>query len=75
MADGQDVFISYASPNKDVADAVCAALEAAGVKCWIAPRDMISGNYAETIVHTIREARVMVLVLSAEANDSAHVLR
>ena len=75
MAEGHDVFISYASPNKDVADAVCAALEAAGVKCWIAPRDMVSGNYAETIVHTIRAARVMVLVLSAEANDSAHVLR
>ncbi len=41
-ADTPDVFISYASQESAVAnavaDAVAAALEGQGVKCWIAPR-------------------------------------
>lgn len=38
-----DVFISYASSDKPVADAVCAALEQRGIRCWIAPRDILPG--------------------------------
>ena len=30
-----DVFISYSSKDKPVADAVCAALESKRVRCWI----------------------------------------
>ena len=71
-----DVFISYASQDKAVADAVCAALESAGVACWIAPRDVTPGEfYAESIVHAIDSAKVVVLVLSQNAAVSQHVLR
>jgi hypothetical protein len=35
-----DVFISYASPDGGVADAVCGALERDGLICWVAPRDV-----------------------------------
>ena len=32
------VFISHSNDDKAVADAVCAALEAENISCWIAPR-------------------------------------
>ena len=69
-----DVFISYASKDKTVADAVCARLEAAGIRCWIAPRDIVPGtSYGEAITDAIRVAKVMVLVFSANANSSGHI--
>ena len=39
-----DVFISYSSADKPTADAACAVLERAGVRCWIAPRDIGPGE-------------------------------
>lgn len=71
----RDVFISYSSKNKDAADAVCAALEGAGVSCWIAPRDTEVGAYGPSIIRAIRSARVFVLILSEDSNTSQHVLR
>jgi hypothetical protein len=71
-----DAFISYASPDKTVADAVCARLENSGIRCWIAPRDVTPGmNYGTAIGDAIREARVMVLVFSSSANKSPQVPR
>jgi TIR domain len=32
-----DVFISHSHADKPAADAACAALEARGIRCWIAP--------------------------------------
>lgn len=70
------IFVSYASPDKAVADAVCAGLEAAGLRCWIAPRDVVPGEfYADAIVHAIDAAQLIVLVLSKDAAASPHVLR
>lgn len=71
-----DVFISYSSRDKATADAVCGVLEAGGVKCWIAPRDILGGmEYAEAIVEAIEQSRVMVLVFSSGANQSPHISR
>ena len=71
---GYDVFISYASQDKIAADAACARLEAAGIRCWIAPRDIVPGrSYGEAIIEAIRGLKVMVLVFSSSANASAHV--
>ena len=71
-----DVFISYATQDKPVADAAVAALEAAGVRCWVAPRDIIPGhNYMGSITDAIRNSKVVVLVFSADANASVHVKR
>jgi len=70
------LFISYASQDLTVADTVCAALEAAGIACWIAPRDVRAGDsYASAIVQAINSCRMLVLVLSKSAIDSPHVLR
>jgi hypothetical protein len=71
---GYDVFISYATKDKIAADAACARLEAAGIRCWIAPRDIVPGtSYGEAIIEAIHGLKVMVLVFSSNANASAHI--
>src|ERR1039457_5939851 len=69
-----DVFISYATEDKRVADAACAAIEARGFRCWMAPRDVRAGMpYGEALVDAIQGSRVMVVVFSSNANASAHI--
>src|ERR1051326_8925254 len=38
-----EVFISHSSQDKTAADRVCSFLEAKGMRCWIAPRDIVPG--------------------------------
>jgi hypothetical protein len=72
----RDVFISYSSRDKPVADTLCATLEANRIRCWIAPRDLVPGSdWSESIIAAIVHCRVMVLVLSAGSNHSTHVKR
>jgi TolB-like protein/Flp pilus assembly protein TadD len=74
MAPVRDVFVSYASQDVAVADAIVATLEKSGSKCWIAPRDVTPGSqYADEIVGAINDAKILVLVLSQHAIDSPHV--
>ncbi len=69
-----DVFISYSSKDKTIADAVCARLEARGIRCWIAPRDVQPGQpYGSEIIDAIHASKAMVLVFSANANASPHI--
>ena len=73
---GHDVIISYATIDKPIADAVCAKLEERGIRCWIAPRDILAGmDYAEAIISAIDSAKLMVLIFSSHANASKHVMR
>jgi TIR domain len=70
------VFISYSSPDADAATEVCGALERNGQTCWIAPRDVVAGEfYADAIVRAIDAAKVVLLVLSKHAAASPHVVR
>ena len=71
-----DVFVSYSSDDKPTADAVCATLENKGIRCWIAPRDILPGvDWGGAIVDAINHTRVMVLVYSAKANESPQIKR
>ena len=71
-----DVFISHSSKDKPVADAVCAALERSGVRCWVAPRDILPGaNWAESILKAIADSRLIVLVFSRHTQESQHIPR
>jgi hypothetical protein len=71
-----DVFISYSTKDAIVAKATCAALEAAKIRCWIAPRDITPGSmWGASIVRAINQCRLMVLVFSSNANGSAQVHR
>ena len=71
-----DVFISYSTKNKSVADPLCAALESAAIRCWIAPRDVQPGlPFAGQITRAIHESKAMVLIFSANSNNSEQILR
>jgi TIR domain len=73
---GRDVFVSYASQDAAVANAVVEHLEQHGIRCWVAPRDVKPGaQYADAIVRAINEAKTMVLVLSQSSVGSSHVGR
>jgi adenylate cyclase len=75
-AGSRAVFLSYASPDAEVANQVCQFLESHGVSCWMAPRDVKPGAaYADAIVRAINEASALVLVLSGAAMASEHVSR
>ena len=70
------LFISYSSQDQETAESLCAALEADGTRCWIAPRDVKGGRpYSGQITQAIRESRVLLLLLSAASNASKQVLR
>jgi TIR domain len=71
-----DVFVSYSSKDKPTADAACAALEAGGVRCWIAPRDVTPGrDYGDDLIEALDACRMMVLIFSANANASPQIRR
>ena len=71
-----DVFISYSVKDKPYADAVCATLESKGVRCWIAPRDVLPGsNFGGAIIAGLNSSRILVLVFSANSNRSQQVMR
>jgi serine/threonine protein kinase len=69
-----EVFICYASEDKQIAEAICETLEARDIGCWIAPRDVLPGmSYAKAIIKALKASRVMVLLFSSQSNDSPHV--
>ena len=71
-----DVFISYSSYDKAIADAICSKLENSSIRCWIAPRDIIPGvEFGEAIINGISDSKILLLVFSAKANDSPQVRR
>jgi formylglycine-generating enzyme required for sulfatase activity len=71
-----DVFISYSNADAAWAEAVVRELEAAGLRCWIAPRDIVAGDtWSGAIVSAIQRCRVMVLVFSQHSNNSMEVTR
>jgi len=71
-----DVFVSYSSKDKPTADAACAVLESHGIRCWVAPRDILPGSdWGGSIIEAISGARAMVLIFSANANASPQIKR
>ena len=71
-----DVFLSHSHADKVYADAICHKLEANGIRCWVAPRDIRpSEDWAEAIINAMDNARVLVLVFSASSNSSPQVRR
>lgn len=66
-----NVFISYSPPDKPIADAICTHLEAAGIRCWIAPRDLTPGKEEMSAIGAaIAQSGAMVLIFSADSNPS-----
>ncbi len=74
MSESYDVFISYSSRDVDIANDVCAFLEETGLKCWIAPRNIVPGReYGENISDAIPRSKCLCLIFSSNSNASPHV--
>lgn len=68
------VFISYSTKDKNFAQAICSWLERNDIRCWMAPRDILPGtSYGEAIINAIQETHIMILVFTANANESKYV--
>jgi len=72
-----DVFVSYCTKSdQDAAYELVSHVEAHGIECWIAPRNVQGGTeWAAEIVDAITACKVMVLLFSPSANDSPSVRR
>ncbi len=70
----RSVFISYSSGDRNIADNLCAKLEAAGLKVWYAPRNIHSTDYASAIVNAITQCTDFVVIISKNSLQSHHVL-
>lgn len=67
------IFISHSGKDAAIATKLCNFLEASGLKCWIAPRDVSAGDYAGNITRAIRGAKLMIVVHSANCVESEHI--
>ena len=68
------IFITYSSKDQKVARTICAALENRGLSCWISSRNVKPGqNFQEQIFEAIHAAKIMVLVFTANANNSNEI--
>ncbi len=68
------VFISHSSKDKPVADAICHYLEAKGLRCWIAPRDIKSTDWVGSIMDGLHRSEVFVVIVSQNSLASPQVL-
>ena len=70
------VFISYSSEDQLVADAICGKLEESPhrIRCWIAHREIpLGADWDDCIEEALGECKVLVLVFSANADQSKWV--
>ena len=71
----KDVFISFTSPDYDVAHKIVDYLEERGITCFIADRDIEKGaSYASSLTRGITSCTTALLVASNNINSSEHVL-
>lgn len=74
MVKPNDVFISYSSKEREIADELVRILSRYELKCWIAHRDIPAGaDWPELITHAINNSKAYVLVLSKESVASGYV--
>lgn len=70
-----DVFISYSTKDKAIADVVCNTLENNGIHCWIAPRNIQPGKpYAREIINGIASSKALLLIYTSNSNSAEHVI-
>lgn len=71
-----DLFISYCTQDQKIAMYVCNKLENIGLHCFIAPRNIRTGeDYAKEIVNAISNSCATLLIFSSSSDKSGYVLR
>ncbi len=74
-APGRKAFLSHSSKDLELTERICHLLEAQGVPCWVAPRDVLPGRpYAEECVRGIEVSESFVLLASDHAVSSVQVM-
>lgn len=70
------VFVSYASADTELVREIVAGLEARGVRCWFAERDIpVSDDFGDRIMAAIAESDATVVIVSESSIKSRHVRR
>jgi len=70
-----DVFISYSTKDKTIADTIVASLEQNQIRCWYAPRDIqASEDWGKAITNGILKSKMFLVIFSGNANQSQRVL-
>ena len=68
------VFVSHSSRDSALAERICEAVEARGIRCWVSSRDVGLGeNYQEAIYTAIQIAKFMILVFTENASQSDEI--
>ena len=76
LSQPKDVFISYASEEKEKAKHIKEILEANGISCWMDDRDIPLGDsYGEEIPGALKECPIVILLLSENSQRSPWVSR
>lgn len=71
-----DVFISYSTKDKAIANKVCASIESEKIRCYIAPRDISPGRtWAGSLTEAISDSRIMILIFTENSNRSNQILK
>jgi Tol biopolymer transport system component len=74
MQNSPSVFISHSTKDLEAADAILTSLERAGVRCWIAPRDILEGEiWEDAIIRGITACQIVLCMLSSDALESEQV--
>jgi hypothetical protein len=70
-----EVFSSYSSNDKTIADAVVASMEGHGSRYWYAHWDIRSGDdWEKAITTAIENTKLLLLIFSGHTNQSQRVL-
>ncbi|MBR2259966.1 MAG: tetratricopeptide repeat protein [Blautia sp.] len=65
------VFISHSSKDAPIAQLICHRLEEAGIRCWIAPRDIKWGDWASAIMDGLARADVCLSIVGENYIESS----
>jgi hypothetical protein len=70
------VFISFSSADRKIAEKIYDRLKKGGIDCWICTQDIPPGaDYQACIVEAITASEVVVLVFSSKANLSPEIAK
>ena len=70
-----DVYVSYSTRDKAVADTIVASMEKNNIRCWYQPRDVEQGdNWRIAIFNAIQESKLLLFIFSSSANQTKRLL-
>lgn len=73
MENGYDVFISYSRKDAKIADKICKALDARGVKYFIDRKGVYSGGqFLQVLAESILSSKLLLLLCSRNSYDSEY---